>query len=115
MSIVGLVGIAAVVIVLFLGFVAFVLAPECSEGGNHDFLLLGRAHGRYTAKWTNGDHITVSGYVELKECRKCKRRRAVRWTDCTDAEFGGRQSVDVSYAEEQLRKAGILGKPPTQT
>jgi hypothetical protein len=101
----------AVAILIALAVVALVISSLCQGGGICEESVLGRAHGKYTIKWPSGEKLTVDGYVELRECGKCKRRSAVRWIDYNDEEHGGTQEIDVHYAEQQLQKAGILKKP----
>lgn len=100
--------IGVVLTILFICVAYSISEGACSEKGAHEWKTLGRVHGKYTIKWQGGDNLKVDGYVELDECQKCKRRKASRWLDWHDDEYGGLQEADVPYAESLLRKAGVL-------
>lgn len=99
--------LAAVIATIGLVSIVMFRATGCPKGGRHAILLVGRLHGDCTLKWKDGDEVMISGYIELHECSKCKERSAHRWIDW-QGRNGGSGPVDVSHAEEQLRKAGIL-------
>lgn len=99
--------VGVIAVVVLLGVIAC-CAAACSKGGEHRWVVLGRHHGRFSANFQDGNRITFSGYIELNHCVKCDAREAYRWLDCNDSEHGGRKEIDVAYAENALRKAGVL-------
>ena len=96
--------LAAVIVVVALVMVIAFRGAGCKKGGRHAILLVGRLHRDCTLKWKDDDEVMISDYIELHECSKCKERSARRWIDWQR----GCGSIDVAYAEERLRRAGIL-------
>lgn len=100
--------IGIVVTVIAICVLSAIYGHACPKGGDHEWASLGRYHGKYTMRWRGGDNLKVDGYVELEECPKCRTRKASRWVDYHDDEYGGLQEVDVAYAENVLKSAGLL-------
>lgn len=98
--------ISGILIAIALIMIAF-RAPRCPNGGRHTTLLVGRLYSEYELSCRDVDKVKMDGYIELHECSKCKKRWASRWIDWQRWN-GDSDLIDVPYAEEQLRKAGIL-------